>query len=65
MHDDMAAALRHMRDQLAAQQREIIAADAATMQLLAKGRAALEQGRRLLEWFNRAQQAGRVPAPYR
>jgi hypothetical protein len=65
MHDDIAVALRNMRYQLAAQQREMIAADAATMQLLAKGRAALEQGRLLIAWFNRAQQNGQVPAPHR
>ena len=54
MHDNMAAALRDMRDQLAAQQREMIAVDAATIQLLAKGRATLEQGRNLIASFNRA-----------
>jgi hypothetical protein len=65
MQDDVAAALRDMRDQHTVQQQQMIAIDAATMQLLTNGRAALEQGRRLVEWFNRAQQAGRIPAPHR
>jgi hypothetical protein len=32
--------------------------------LLANGRVALEQGRSLLAWFRRAEQEGRIPAPF-
>jgi hypothetical protein len=53
MHDNPAEALQRMQSQLAAQKREVAAAKAVTTMLIDRGWAMLEQGHRLLDWFNR------------
>ena len=53
MEDDQEAVLQHMRDQLAAHEREAAAVLAVTAMLLDRGWEALERGHALLAWFGR------------
>jgi hypothetical protein len=53
MEDDSEAVLQHMRDQLAAHEREVAAVEAMTAMLLDRGWEAVRRSQLLLAWFDR------------
>jgi hypothetical protein len=65
MDEDMAVALHGMRDRFAVQRQQTATLDAGMARSLAISRAALEQGRELVEWFSNAERVRWLPSRHR